>query len=351
MVAERERRKQQKRMRKQKQKQKLRKAKREAAERKEQEKKKEEERMDVDDDALKKEEEEEEEEEEEKAEEEKKDKERKDALKKDKARKYSQKIDEKERKKAEEENKDKERKKKIEEKRKDEIELEKAQSVVDFAMSMIDFSDSAQKQNLFHEGYLQAISRLEDVRNKIDGKKKIEQKIKEEVITKDSVRRSPTTTHSLPAAETLSPLASVEYVEASTVDGSALSADQVECYFANFGPLTWCMQSCSSPSTVLFSFTDSAIIKTVLEFNHRIEKKALRLQPKGGGVGSSEGPSQSIASNGSRDDHWTVSSPANASSGSRFTSSFAGEVEGNVNASSPEELAKYIDQLANSVMR
>merc|ERR1712087_785245 len=100
--------------------------------------------------------------------------------------------------------------------------------------------------------YLEAISRLEDVKNKIDGKKKIEQKIKEEVKMKDSVRPSPPTSSptTLSTAETFSPSASVDYVEASTVDGSALSADQVERYFGSFGPLTWCMQSCSSPSSV-----------------------------------------------------------------------------------------------------
>merc|ERR1712087_454591 len=185
----------------------------------------------------------------------------------------------------------------------------------------------------------------------------IEQKIKEEVKMKDSVRPSPPTSSptTLSTAETFSPSASVDYVEASTVDGSALSADQVERYFGSFGPLTWCMQSCSSPSSVLFSFTDPAIIKTVLEFNHRIEKKSLRLQPKGGGFGSSRGPSQSTESNGRGDDRWTGSSSAHVSSGFHCTSSFAGEVEGslfpNANASTPEELARYIDQLANSVFR
>lgn len=72
--------------------------------------------------------------------------------------------------------------------------------------------------------------------------------------------------------------AAVEYLKASAVDGSPLSPIEVECYFANFGPLLWCRQV-DGASTVGLSFRDPAIYKTVFDFHHRIERRPIRLVP------------------------------------------------------------------------
>ena len=75
--------------------------------------------------------------------------------------------------------------------------------------------------------------------------------------------------------------AGVEYLLVSAVDGSPLSPVEVECYFANFGPLLWCRQvdGGASSTVVGLCFRDPAIYKTVFDFHHRIERRPIRLVP------------------------------------------------------------------------
>ena len=80
----------------------------------------------------------------------------------------------------------------------------------------------------------------------------------------------------LPPDEDDEPKTEINYLEASTIDGSSLSPEEVENYFSKFGPLKWCLQA-NSASTVAFRFRDPALYEIALGFNHSLVKKSIRL--------------------------------------------------------------------------
>ena len=82
---------------------------------------------------------------------------------------------------------------------------------------------------------------------------------------------------SFPSAASSASASAVDYVNASTVDGSPLAVDRVESYFTHFGPLDWCSGVAGSASAVIFRFRDPSLFKSVLDFHHYIEKRPVRL--------------------------------------------------------------------------
>merc|ERR1719309_1510155 len=76
----------------------------------------------------------------------------------------------------------------------------------------------------------------------------------------------------------------IDYVEAVAVDGASLLDHEAETYFARLGKLAWCLQAADNKS-VMVSFCDPSLYSVVLDFNHRIERRQVRLTPmRNGGI-------------------------------------------------------------------
>jgi len=222
--------------------------------------------------------------------------------------------------------------------------LDKAHSVLDFAKSLVNFSDPLHKQTPLYGAYLEALSRLEAVKCDIARRRK------KQFQTINDSRYPPQLP---PSREPYSPLSTnAECVEVSTTDGSALSVAQVERYFASFGTITWCRQS-PSASTVLFCFVDPALIKNILEFNHRIQQKPVRLKTINEDSSISSAClafSSAIINEGQKALNNISSFNARFGSGTNRPQEVVTD-SSPLTASSPGELTRFIDQLANSVRR
>ena len=133
------------------------------------------------------------------------------------------------------------------------------------------------------------------------------------------------------------------HVRVSVLDGLPLSKSKVESYFSSFGEFQWCRQS-DDKLSVEFAFADPSIYSMVLDFNHHIERRSLLVtlvESEQGDAGGSV-PSSSSSKGGAAP--CSASLPIdNGHSGAPH------DPVSQVPLSTPEDLARYIEQLANSV--
>ena len=208
-----------------------------------------------------------------------------------------------------------------------EHELEKAKSMAKCAASMIDLSSPDKHKTVLYGTYMEAMTQcqllqkqLEELRaapldfhSSIPDPLRASSKISSGIypLRRDSdhgapishtysaspYRTSISASSSLPpapvpppnepvaAAVEISDPEGIDFIQVSAMDGHPLSDNQIESYFSNFGSLAWCLQDDDNAIAVVLSFTDPSTYTMVLDFNHHVERRSLRLTPmKNGGI-------------------------------------------------------------------